>query len=84
MGYKSDKFVTATEATCLLDALRAELCGPATERPDTESVDAARARFARFGYGDRLDLIGESSREVCLALHTDLMVEVSRPSTRTV
>ena len=58
--------------------------GPAPERPDTESVDVARARFARLGYGNELDLIAGASREVCLALYADLTAEVSRPATRTV
>jgi hypothetical protein len=84
MGYKPDGFTTATEATCLLDALRVQLQGPASARPDIESVSAARARFGRLNYGERLTLIGEASREVCLALYADLTARESQPSTRTV
>jgi hypothetical protein len=69
---------------CLLDALRIQLQGPASERPDTESVSAARARFAQLSYGERLALIGEASREVCLALYADLMARTTQPTTVTV
>ena len=82
--HKPDKFTTATETRCTLDALRVQLQGPASERPDTESVNAARARFARVSYGERLTLIGEASHQVCLALYADLMAQESQPSTRAV
>jgi hypothetical protein len=75
----ADTLEVATAQECLRDALRLQLNpGYAALRPDDESVDAARARFARLNYSGRLDMVSRASRIVCLALLGDLTQRTPR------
>jgi hypothetical protein len=77
-----DKFTRADETTCLRDALRAELEGPAIERADAEGVTAALKRWPTLSFGEKLTMIAEASHEVCLALYAD--VTATRPATKVI
>jgi hypothetical protein len=76
---------TATADECLRDALRLQLNpGYAALRPDDETVERARARFAKLDYSRRLDMIAKASRIVCLALYADLNADLSSAQPRIV